>query len=206
MKNKDNRFLPKKNYAKDIDHQIVIKMYLQGYSCKHIAEKLNSYPKKIQKILKTNSIPFRKKKCYLSGPENPRYSGYKEIQGSFWASIKNSAKLRGIEFNIELKYVWDLFMKQNKRCKYTGIEIFFSRNNLEHRMGESTASLDRIDSSKGYVKGNVHWVHKRINIMKGNMSHQEFLDFCEAVTYKNKKQEIYKTFSHQDIVFNKQEK
>jgi hypothetical protein len=34
--------------------------------------------------------------------------------------------------------------------------------------------------------------------MKGNMEEQEFLDFCEAVTFQNKSQEIQKTFSHSD--------
>lgn len=32
--------------------------------------------------------------------------------------------------------------------------------------------------------------------MKGNMDEQEFFDFCEAITFKNKGQEIMKTFSH----------
>jgi len=74
------------------------------------------------------------------------------------------------------------------------MELFFSRNNLEHAMGVYTASLDRIDSSKGYIEENVHWVHKRINVMKGNMSEQEFLNFCEAVTFKNKGLEIFQTY------------
>ncbi|NBW29230.1 hypothetical protein EBR37_02510, partial [bacterium] len=47
--------------------------------------------------------------------------------------------------------------------------------------------------SKGYIEGNVQWVHKRVNIMKGNMLEQEFLDFCEAVVNKNKDQTIFKT-------------
>ena len=39
----------------------------------------------------------------------------------------------------------------------------------------------------------MQWVHKRVNIMKGNMLEQEFLDFCEAVVNKNKDQTIFKT-------------
>ena len=194
MKDEKGRFLPSKKYAQDLDHQRVIDLYLDGSSCAYIAKEMNTYPKKIQKILKSNDIPFRKKRCYLSGQENPRYTGCEEIQGSYWASVKGAAKLRKIYFDITIEYIWGLFLEQDRKCKYSGVELTLSTNNLEHRMGEYTASLDRIDSSKGYIEGNVHWVHKRINVMKGNMPEQEFLNFCEAVTFKNKGIEIFQTY------------
>jgi hypothetical protein len=46
------------------------------------------------------------------------------------------------------------------------------------------ASLDRIDSKKGYVEGNVHWVHKDVNMMKRNFTEEYFINLCETV-YKN---------------------
>jgi hypothetical protein len=51
---------------------------------------------------------------------------------------------------------------------------------------------------KGYIEGNLQWLHKRINIMKGNMNEKEFLDFCEAIVLQNKKSNIYKTLTHSD--------
>jgi hypothetical protein len=51
--------------------------------------------------------------------------------------------------------------------------------------GETTASLDRINSKKGYTKDNVQWVHKWINFMKQDLDEEEFITFCEAiVNYK----------------------
>ena len=44
-----------------------------------------------------------------------------------------------------------------------------------------TASLDRIDSSKGYIKGNVQWVHKEFNKMKLDLLDKEFIDICKLV-------------------------
>lgn len=44
-----------------------------------------------------------------------------------------------------------------------------------------TASLDRIDSTKGYVEGNVQWIHKRLNIMKGKSTDVTFIKDCERV-------------------------
>lgn len=47
--------------------------------------------------------------------------------------------------------------------------------------GASTASLDRKDSTKGYVPGNTQWVHLVINDMKSDFSQQEFVDWCTLV-------------------------
>ena len=48
-----------------------------------------------------------------------------------------------------------------------------------------TASVDRIDSTKGYLKGNVQWVHKSINQMKSNRTDEEFIALCKAVALYN---------------------
>ena len=47
-----------------------------------------------------------------------------------------------------------------------------------------TASIDRIDSSIGYVIGNVQWVHKQVNFMKGTMEQKEFIKFCKLISSK----------------------
>ena len=44
-----------------------------------------------------------------------------------------------------------------------------------------TASLDRIDSSKGYIQGNIQWVHKRINQMKWDSEENDFINWCKLV-------------------------
>jgi hypothetical protein len=47
---------------------------------------------------------------------------------------------------------------------------------------EPTASLDRIDSSKGYIEGNLQWVHKNINMLKGNMLDNTFIEWCHKIS------------------------
>jgi len=190
------RFLPNKNYNHDLNENQIIEKYKSGMKIKTIAAEVGSYPKKIQKILKNRGLEFRSKDCYLSGAKNPRWTGHEEMQGAYLTAVKNAAKRRKLEFSVSYEYLWNLFIQQDRKCAYSGVEIFFSRNNIEHINGDYTASLDRINSSLGYIEGNVQWVHKRVNVMKGNMEEQEFLDFCEAITFKNKEQTIMKTFSH----------
>ncbi len=47
--------------------------------------------------------------------------------------------------------------------------------------GERTASLDRIDSSKGYTKDNIQWVHKHVNLMKHKFDQKYFVDICKLI-------------------------
>lgn len=84
---------------------------------------------------------------------------------------------RNLAIDITLEGIWDMYIGQDRKCALSGLPIYFG----ETGTCPTTASLDRIDSSKGYIKGNVQWVHKRINIMKNRFSQDEFVAFCRAV-------------------------
>ena len=43
------------------------------------------------------------------------------------------------------------------------------------------ASIDRINSSKGYVRGNIQYVSRNINYAKGILTHQQMLDFISLI-------------------------
>lgn len=104
---------------------------------------------------------------------------YKGIFLTVFNKIKRQAKERGFEFNVTMKYVGDLFEKQGGKCALTGIELTLKKNTKD---SSQTASLDRQDSTKGYIEGNLCWVHKRINKLKSNFDQEEFLNLCEKVT------------------------
>ena len=116
-----------------------------------------------------------------SGENHYNFSGYKKLSGNYFNRIKKSAEKRNLDFNITKKYIYDLFLEQKGRCSYTDLELHLTSIGGENQ----TASLDRIDSSKGYVKGNVQWVHKKINIIKWGLSEDEFIKYCHLVSLKH---------------------
>ncbi len=114
--------------------------------------------------------------------ENSNWKGYEEIPLDFFNNIIRGAKSRGIEFNITIEYLWELFIKQNKRCALSGIPLQFSTT---RKNKDKTVSIDRIDSNKGYVEENVQWTHKTINMMKNKLSNEDFVSFCKNVSERN---------------------
>lgn len=113
-----------------------------------------------------------------NGKNNIKFTGYEEISGQLWSSYRCNAERRNIIFDINIKDVWELFLRQNKKCSISNIDIFFGKTNTSER----TASLDRIDSKKGYTIDNVHWVHKDINKMKMNLDMEKFINLCKIVS------------------------
>lgn len=109
------------------------------------------------------------------------WKGCGEISASFWYNQTLHAKSRNRTFTITIGQAWELFQKQNRRCAYTGLKLSFSRNYRDDKISQ-TASLDRIDSSKGYESGNIQWVHKAINRMKNVLSSEDFKKYCFLVS------------------------
>lgn len=147
------------------------------------------------------------RKCsQLENNKNKKFNGCStigDLTGTFFNSLKSKCKQRNknrnntIEFNITMEYLWNLFLKQDKKCALSGLELNLLTYNRRSKTGKSvhpdtsvvSASLDRIDSSKGYVEGNVQWVHKVVNIMKNTLSDNDFIYFCKKITENNKSKE-----------------
>lgn len=112
------------------------------------------------------------------GTNSPYWIGHEDISGRNFNKYINDAVIRDIEFDVDIEYLWELFLKQGKRCALTGIPIAMT---IYHGKRES-ASLDRIDSRLGYKDGNVQWVHKTVNRMKWAIPEQTFIELCTSVT------------------------
>ncbi len=107
-----------------------------------------------------------------------------EIPIEHLSHIRNNATKRNYAYTVEPQYLWDLFLGQERKCALTGVLLRFHQGSAVHR-GETTASLDRIDNSLGYVPGNVRWVHKDINKMRAAHDDKTFVAWCQQVVQHN---------------------
>ena len=85
--------------------------------------------------------------------------------------------------NLDAEYLKKLWDAQNGKCAYTGITMVLPPTIREYHNTHSLKklSLDRIDSSKGYLKGNVHFVCQAINLAKRNLPHDEMVALIEEI-------------------------
>ena len=82
-----------------------------------------------------------------------------------YISLMKSANDRGIEFNLSLTSVKNLLSA--KKCFYSGVKLNDNVGSPHQR------TVDRIDNSKGYIKGNVSACCHSINIKKNNLTIKE---------------------------------
>ena len=129
---------------------------------------------------------WNKEKMSVKGARNYSYTGYEQMTGTFLSYLKDQAKRRSKEFNLTAKQLWDLWELQKGKCALSGVDLTITLNSGFNQT-KVTSSLDRIDSSIGYISGNVQWVHKKINIMKNSLSDDVFIDFCSKVYLHNNK-------------------
>lgn len=95
-------------------------------------------------------------------------------------SLHTKARNRNKDFSIPLTDLFDLWKNQSGRCVYTKLPLIATANQF------NTVSLDRIDSSIGYVSGNVQLVCAAINKMKQEYSEEMFILMSLLVTQNNK--------------------
>ena len=81
--------------------------------------------------------------------------------------------------------MWDLFISQNKKCALTGVDINIVNTTISHNYLINTASLDRIDNNKGYIKGNVRWLHKIVNQIKSDIEDRDLIYICHLISIYN---------------------
>ena len=95
---------------------------------------------------------------------------------------KSRAKKKGLEFNIDITDIDVPII-----CPILGIPIIKEyKKGTKGGPSPNSPSLDRIDNSKGYVKGNVRVISHKANTMKHNATSLELIRFAEWVLYNYK--------------------
>lgn len=103
-----------------------------------------------------------------------------DLRLSWVTKCRIGADLRGIDWELGPEDIWEIYEKQNYVCALSGVDIGWDTVGQIH-----TASIDRIDSSKGYTIENVQLVHKDVNFMKQAFSQEHFISLCKKVANNN---------------------
>jgi hypothetical protein len=104
----------------------------------------------------------------------------------FWetalSALKGSAYTRGIPVLVTKDDLLGMYLEQDGRCALSGIEMLVETG--EGTRNDIKPSVDRIDSSKGYLLDNVHIVCAIVNIMKNDLSKARFVNLCKLVVQR----------------------
>ena len=121
--------------------------------------------------------------CLVS-PKSKQWLGFENISKKAWSNKIRSARIRHLSFSLTIEDAWQLFLAQKGRCAVTGQKLYFGDRYSFSKI--ATASLDRIDSKKGYTLDNVQWTHSDINKkLKGSLSMEELVQWCAKISDYN---------------------
>jgi hypothetical protein len=132
-----------------------------------------------QEYSKTHPVETRERLLKLSTNRQDEFSSFKY----FIQKTKSKNRTKYGSSDLSLQYLKNLWEKQNGICPYTGYQIELPKNTQDFNKKGSPkkASLDRIDSSKGYVEGNVEFVCLAANWAKNGFTKEQMLDFFQNI-------------------------
>jgi hypothetical protein len=137
---------------------------------------LNEEQKIINEQISNNDYSYwdsiKQTKSYHDGGEQTKVS-IKSNEYLIWYRAKSNAQQRKHEFNLDVE---DIIIPTH--CPFLNVELSF---NVEDNNSHNYYSIDRIDSSKGYVKGNIQIISRLANTMKNSATKDQLITFANNV-------------------------
>jgi hypothetical protein len=128
--------------------------------------KYSSVPR-ARHAIKTNRL------CYSCSNAQKRHAkktfGFSDSEIN---SIKVAALTRGWFFVVEAQDLQDLWNRQGGKCALSGIPM---------QKAPRTWSIDRVDNSCGYWPDNIQLVLKHVNMMRGSLTIDRFIETCKFI-------------------------
>jgi hypothetical protein len=125
------------------------------------------------------------------------------LSGQFSSLLQSSrerAKRKGWDYDLSsdeyddtdgIDFLYKLYLSQSKRCALTNLE--FLPNDDSEWSFHRTISIDRKDSSIGYLKSNVQLVCQAVNYLKSNMTDDQVQTIAEGIIVTNRKKSSKKS-------------
>lgn len=121
---------------------------------------------------------FKKVKYTRKSDELASFRWYMKI-------VRKNSRQRNHEYDIDCEYLQKLWEEQNGICPITKKKLELRTHSYKNKSQPHSASLDRIDNNKGYIRGNVRFVSLMFNYARNTFDDQEVIDFCKIVASNN---------------------
>jgi hypothetical protein len=131
----------------------------------------------LRALAKERAIDLQKKGILKRG-----YVG-KDAKCPFKYILRTLNKPNRKPCNLKIEHLKKIWEESGGVCSYTKIKLILpiGSANPNPAISYKMASIDRIDSSKGYELGNIQYVSRNINYAKGILTHQQMLDFMNLI-------------------------
>lgn len=128
---------------------------------------------------------FKRKVCYecVELQRRSRVSAsYESFLHHLWVRTKNRVSRKDApvnEFSITEDHLKNLWTDNDGRCALSGVHMTHHSDGGGRK--DLNASVDRIDSEKGYIPGNVQLVCTRVNLMRHSLSTSDFYWWVKTI-------------------------
>ena len=116
---------------------------------------------------------------------------------NYLSAKKSRCKKKGIDCDLTEEILKEMWAFQDGRCYYSKVKLEFGVKAMK------AATLDRVDSSKGYISNNVVWCSSSVNSMKNAFSKEELTQFFQDMILTNVRLEYKKTHPEAKAPFRK---
>lgn len=168
LKKEQKDFSKNKKTRDGLKYECKLCSYLRFRNyCKLYPNKAKNYWKKYR-VKNIDFLKDYKKKYDFWHKKEAKESEYRRRlnypQKYLFMSVKKRAKNKKLDFNLCLEDI-----KIPLFCPVLNIPLIFDKNGRT----DNSPSVDRINNSKGYIKGNIIIVSWRVNYLKNNAKLQE---------------------------------
>lgn len=153
----------KKSRCKSCDNAAKHQYYLKNNT--KIRKKIRKWYKNNKNKIKTTQQKYN---------NTPKGRAVKLLKAAQSRAVKYN-----YEFKIDTKYILSMWEEQDSKCALTKIP-FEMENKTQYNSNPYGPSIDRIDSSKGYIPGNVRLVCTAVNYALNEFGEQTFEKICRA--------------------------
>lgn len=88
------------------------------------------------------------------------------------SKLKSTRVKQGVEFELTAEDLMDIWNRQDGKCAMSG--VYMTHAPYADNFNSKNLSIDRLDHSKGYYPTNVQLVCSAVNMLRGNMSREDF--------------------------------